>query len=120
VARWSTDGRTAAIAAELAPYAWRGLTDRMLARRVVGALDRHDLVSFLGTFPGTEVGPDFPVEPAASGDERVDVLVHALAGRPWQGFVLERLCAGLVTVLDTWEDEREAFHRDLRRLLEEH
>jgi hypothetical protein len=120
VARRSPDERTAAVAAALAPYLWRGLTDRMLARRVVGALDRHSLVGFLTALPGTDVGPASPVEPAAPGDERVEVLVHVLEDRPWQEAVLDRLCAELVTALDTWEAERETFHRDLRRLLEEH
>jgi hypothetical protein len=110
----------AAIAAALVPYAWRGLTDRMLARRVVGALDQHSLVGFLTGLPGTHVGAAHPVEPAEPGDERVDVLVRVLEDRPWRGLVLDRLGADLVTALETWEAERAAFHRDLRRLLEEH
>jgi hypothetical protein len=120
VARWPTDGRTAAVAAELAPYAWRGLTDRMLARRVVGALDRHEIVAFLTELPGTDVGPAGAVEPAEPGDERVDLLVHLLADRQWRGLALERLCADLVAALDAWQVRRDAFHRDLRRLLGEH
>jgi hypothetical protein len=120
VARRSTDGRSAAVAAALAPYPWRGLTDRMLARRVVAALDRHGLVGFLAGLPGADAGAADPVEPAEPGDERVDVLVSALQDRPWRGLVLDRLCADLVTALETWEAEREAFDRDLRRLLEEH
>jgi hypothetical protein len=117
VARWSTDGRTAAIAAELAPYAWRGLTDRMLARRVVGALDRHSVVAFLTGLPGTDVGAAEPVQPAEPGDERVDLLVGVLADRHWRGLALDRLCADLVAALDTWQAGRDAFHRDLRKLL---
>jgi hypothetical protein len=120
VARGCADRRTAAVAAALAPYRWRGLTDRMLARHVVGALDRHGLDCFLAGLPGTDVGPASPVEPATSGDDRVDVLVDVLAERPWRSWVLDRLCAELVRALDSWEAEREAFHRDLRRLLEEH
>jgi hypothetical protein len=119
VARRSADGRLAAIAAALGPYAWRGLTDRMLARRVVGALDRQSVVGFLTGLPGADVGAADPVEPAQPGDERVDVLVHVLEDRRWRGLALDRLCADLVAALDTWEVERGAFHRDLRRLLEE-
>jgi hypothetical protein len=70
--------------------------------------------------PGAEVGAADPVEPAQPGDERVDVLVRVLEDRRWRGLALDRLCADLVAALDTWEVERAAFHRDLRRLLEEH
>jgi hypothetical protein len=110
----------AAVTAALAPYVWRGLTDRMVARRVVGALDRHTVVGFLSRVPGTDVGAADPVEPAEPGDERVDVLVRVLADRHWRGLALDRLCADLLAALDTWEAEREAFLRDLRRLLEDH
>jgi hypothetical protein len=120
VAPRSADGRRAAVAAALAPYVWRGLTDRMLARRAVAALDRHSVVEFLTGLPGTHVGAADPVEPAQADDERVDVLVGVLTDRYWRGLALDRLSADLVAALDTWETEQEAFHRDLRRLLEEH
>src|SRR3712207_8349677 len=35
VVPWSADARAAAVAAALAPYQWRDVTDRMLARLVV-------------------------------------------------------------------------------------
>jgi len=93
----------------------------MLARRVVGALDRHTVVGLLSGLPGTDVGAAPPVEPAEPGDERVDVLARVLQlqYRHWRGQEIDRLCADLVTALDSWEIEWEAFHRDLRRLLED-
>jgi hypothetical protein len=120
VARRPSDGRITAVTAALAPYAWRGLTDRMLARRVVGALDRHAVLGFLTGLPGTDVGAADPVEPAGSGDERVDVLVRALQDRHWRGLVLDQLSADLVAVLDSWGTRRAQFDRDLQRLLGEH
>jgi len=68
------------MAAALAPYAWREFTERMLARRVVGALDRHQVVCFLSVLPGTDVGVLDPVESADACDDRVDALVCALQG----------------------------------------
>jgi hypothetical protein len=120
VPRRPGDGRTAAVTASLAPYSWRGLTDRMLARRVVGALDRHAVAGFLASLPGTDVGTPGPVEPAEPGDERVDVLVHALEDRHWRGLVLDQLSADLVAALDAWRSERAQFDRDLLRFLGEH
>ena len=119
MARWPVDGRAAAIAAALAPYAWRDLTDRMLARRVVGAVDRQVVLTWLAGLSGTDVGVAGPVEPAQPGDERVDVLVRVVEVRPWRRQSLDRLCADLTAALDAWRDERDAFHRDLRRLHEE-
>jgi hypothetical protein len=107
------------VAAALAPYAWRALTDRMLARRVVGAADRHSVVAFLAGVPGTEIGDIPPVEPAAVGDERVDALLTALDGLQWRGWSLARLCTDLVAWLETWQAERESLESDLRRLLED-
>jgi hypothetical protein len=102
----SQDGRTAAIAAELAPYPWRGLTGPMLARRVVGAVDHHAVLCFVGGLPGADVGAPHPVEPAGQDDPRVDALVQVLGVRRWRSSSLDRLCADLVAVLDGWLADR--------------
>ena len=91
----------------------------MLARRVVGVVDRQRVVSFLAGLPGTDVGAMDAVEPAEVGDERVDVLMCALDGRLWRGWSLAGLCAYLISTLDTWTAERESLDHDLRRLLED-
>jgi hypothetical protein len=114
------DERGAAMAAALAPYAWRELTDRMLARLIVGAADRHSVVHFLTSVPGTGVGGLPPAEPADADDERVDALVQGLDGQQWRGWSLARLCADLLRSLDAWRAGRESLESDLRRLLEEH
>ena len=86
------------MAAALAPYAWREFTDRMLARRVVGAVDRHRVVALpRPACPGTDVGDVDAVEPADAGDERVDALVRALDGQHWRGWSLARLCTDLTS-----------------------
>jgi len=106
------------VAAALAPYAWRDLTGRMLARRVVGAVDRHAVVRLLTGVPGTHLGECPPVEPADAGDERVACLVSALHGQRWRVWSLDRLSAHLLAALASWQAEREALESDLRRLLE--
>jgi hypothetical protein len=119
VGRWSADARVTTIAAQLAPYAWRDFTDRMLARRVVGAVDRFRVTSFLAGLAGTDVGPVDPVEPAHAQDERVDVLTWVLRGRHWRGLSLDRLCGDLLAALDDWHRQRDELDRELRRLLED-
>jgi hypothetical protein len=118
VARWSGDERSAAVAAELAPYAWRNFTEFMLARRVVGVTDRDGVVRFLTGLPGTDVGGWAPVEPADLGDERVDVLVQVLESRRWRGMSLERLCVDLLAALDAWV-ERAAARSSPRNTLDD-
>jgi hypothetical protein len=119
VRRSAGDERAAAVAAALAPYAWRELTDRMLARLVVGAIDRHSVVVLLTNVPGTEIGDFPPIGPADAGDERVDGLLTALDGLQWRGWSLARLSTDLVAWLETWQAERESLESDLRRLLED-
>ena len=114
------DDPAAAVAEALAPYDWRGLTDRMLARRVVGAVDRHTVVLFLRSMPGTDVGGFPPVEAAAADDERVARLTSALDGQQWRGWSLGRLCTGLLASLESWSADRESLESGLRRLLEGH
>jgi hypothetical protein len=120
VARPSGDERAEAIAASLAPFDWRGFTDRMLARRVIGAVDVHDVACFIRDLPGVDVGEAAPLEPADTDDERVDVLIGELEGRPWRAWSLACLCAYFTTALDSWLAERDSFHSGLRRLLDGH
>jgi hypothetical protein len=120
VARTSGDECAAAMAASLAPYAWRSFTTRMLARRVVGALDRHGVACFLGTLPGADVGMVDALDPAETRDDRVDFLVGELQGRSWRGWSLACLCSYLLSALEAWHADRDALHSGLRRLLEEH
>jgi hypothetical protein len=116
----AVDERVAAVAAALSPYAWRDLTDRMLARRVVAAMDRHDVVCFLTGLPGTEVGVLDAVEPADIRDERVGALVRTLEGQRWRGWSLTRLCGDVIAALEEWQAERKALESGLRRLLGGH
>jgi hypothetical protein len=120
VRRSAGDGRAAAVAAALAPFPWRDLTDRMLARCVVGASDRHSVTGFLTSVPGADIGEAPPIEPAEAGDERVDALVTALDGQQWRGWSLGRLCTDLLASLESWQAERQSLESDLRRLLEGH
>jgi hypothetical protein len=119
VTRWSADARAAAVAEAVAPYRWRDLTERMLARLVVGATDRHGVTAFLESLPGTDPGPVGSADPTEPDDPRLDVLLAVLADRPWRGLTLDRICAELVAALDGWQAGRDAGHRDLRRPLEE-
>jgi hypothetical protein len=119
VARWPADPRVAEIAAQLAPYPWRDFTEQMLARRVVGAVDRVRVTAFLADLAGTDIGPVDPLEPAEPGDERVDVLTQVLRDRRWRGLALDRLSEVLLAALDGWYRDRDELDRGLRRLLGE-
>jgi hypothetical protein len=110
----------AAVAATLAPYAWREFTDRMLARRVVAAVDRYDVLHFLAGIPGADAGDSPVVQAADADDERVDALVLALDGQLWRWWSLARVCAELMAWLDDWHATRESLESGLRRLLEGH
>jgi hypothetical protein len=120
VRRSAGEERAAAVAAALAPFAWRDLTDRMIARVVVGAADRHSVLALLASVPGIDPGSGPQIEPADAGDERVEALVIALARRQWRAWSLARLCTELLERLQAWREERESLEADLRRLLEDH
>jgi hypothetical protein len=109
VAGSSTAARVAAVATALESCPWREFTDRMLARRVVAAADRHDLVEFVTGLPGTDVGVLGPVDPADVGDARVEAVVRALLNRRWRGAALDRLCSDLVAAIDAWWTARDSF-----------
>jgi hypothetical protein len=106
----------AVVAAALAPHAWRELTDQMLARRAVAAMDRHTVAAFLSGMPGTEIGDADALEPAEAGDARVAVLVRALKGQQWQDRSLISLCMDLSAAVATWLAARDgAGGQDLHR-----
>jgi hypothetical protein len=107
------------VAAALAPYAWRDLTERMLARRALAASDRHSVVRLISSVPGASVGELEPIQPAPAGDRRIDALLPALRGRRWRGFSLDRLCAELLTALDEWQAQRDSSDSTVRRLLDD-
>jgi hypothetical protein len=115
VASWSADPRVSAVTAELAPYAWRDLTERMLARRALAAADRYRVVRLIQSVPGAAVGEPQPTEPAENTDIRVDVLVRALEHRRWRGFSIERVCVDLLAALDAWQAARESSGSGIRR-----
>ena len=114
----SAEARVAAVLAALSPHPWRELTDRMLARRVVAAVVRHDLTVFLTGLPESDVGPFEPLEPADSGDGRVEALVRMLGQRRWRDSSLDRLCVDLIATLDAWQAARDSFEDDLRQMRE--
>jgi hypothetical protein len=119
VPRHTGEGPAGAVAAALAPYVWRDLTDRMLARCAVGAVDRYAVDEFLGQVPGTLAAGTGPPTPADADDERVPVLVAVLTGQQWRGWSLDRLSAHLLAGLRAWRDRQDAVETELRRLLEE-
>ena len=112
----SSGESAAVVAAALMPYAWRELTDRMLARRVVGMLDRYVVLDFISDLPGVDAGPVEEIEPAEPGDARVDALVRGLYGQEWRSRSLFRLCTDLVSTLEAWHAALVPFEADRRRL----
>jgi hypothetical protein len=98
----------AAVAAALAPYAWREFTDDMLARRAVSAMDRHTVVTFLSGLPGAEIGGSDALEPAEAGDARVAALAGVLDDQHWRERSLTRLCMDLSSAVAEWHVMRDS------------
>jgi hypothetical protein len=118
VPRCTGEEPAGAVAAALAPYAWRSLTDRMLARCAVGAVDRYAVEAFVSGVPGAAAGGSAPLQPADADDERVPVLVAELDGQQWRAWSLDRLSTQLLAWLDAWLGRRDTLESELRRLLE--
>jgi hypothetical protein len=111
------DPRVVALSAALAPYAWSQATPEMLARRVVGVLDRYWL---LGELPGPRPTSQIDdVQPADPGDERVAVLVAALSALRWRLLTRTALCRQLVSALESWSVRRRLADIELGWLLDD-
>jgi hypothetical protein len=110
------DPRVVALSAVLGPYAWTQATPEMLARRVVGILDRYWLLGELpGPRPAVRLGD---VDPADPGDERVEVLVAILRTLRWRMLTRTTLCRQLVSALESWSVRRELADIELAWLLD--
>src|ERR1700710_2537167 len=96
-----------AVCSELEPFLWRALTSEMLARRVIGAMDRRCVLALLEATAGPGPGGSGDVEPTDRHDERVAVLVAFLAEHRWRTWTLSRLAQQLVGTLDTWWARRQ-------------
>jgi hypothetical protein len=110
------DPRIPAIAEALKPYAWQRLSAELLARLVVGALDRQFLHRELAGIGDLEASA--PVAPAGHDDERVDVVVRALRGCHLRVLTLAAVGAQALRALDAWRDERRWLDIELSWMLD--
>ena len=113
------EGQVAAVCAALEPYEWRSFTPQLLARCVLGALDRHRVIDLIVDVSGAATGDPGPVEPAEREDVRVDVLVDFLTGHRWRTLTLAAVSEHLVTELCRWCRQRRHLDAELRRLLDD-
>jgi hypothetical protein len=110
------DPRVVALSAALAPYAWSQATPEMLARRVVGVLDRQWLLGELpDPRPSVRLGDMVPADP---GDERVELLVAMLRTLRWRVLTRAALCRQLVSALESWSVRRQLADIELGWLLD--
>lgn len=97
------DVRVRAVTDALRPYAWRGLTDEMICRRALAAVD--------GGGEGKTAGIPVPRH-----DEWIPVLLDSLHGRPWRALTVDALSRQLVTALDAWRHDSQWLEVELRWL----
>ena len=115
----ATPPRVQAICSAVGPYAWRALTADMVARRLLGAVDRLLVLEVIGA---SDVGGAFElavVEAVDRNDERLEPLLHLMASFRWREMTLTRLVQLLLEALDQWWARREAFEDEIARLLDE-
>jgi hypothetical protein len=111
------DSFVAAVCAELEPFEWRSLTPEMLARRVIGAVDRQAVHTLLSSTPGPGPAERGGREPVGRSDDRVDVLVECMSSYRWRTWTLPFVVRQLLGALDTWWMDRQRLEVELRRLV---
>ena len=92
----------AAVCSALEPIPWKRMTPEMLARHVVGELDRLRVVDLLADVATVSLPHEPSVQLADRTDERVAVLVAALATFRWRSLTRAGLCRQLLAALDGW------------------
>jgi hypothetical protein len=106
-----------AVLAELEPFEWRSLTPEMLARRVLGAVDRQRVQTLLESTPGLGAADGGGGEPVSRADERVGVLVDLLSAHRWRSWTLPFLARQLTYALALWWEHRRRLEVELSRLV---
>src|SRR3954467_9958437 len=87
-----TEPRVQALCAAVGPYGWRALTAELVARRLLGAVDRLLILEVTGATEGGSARDDLAsIEPADRSDDRVEPLVHLMATFRWRDVTLTRL-----------------------------
>ncbi|MFL6239111.1 MAG: hypothetical protein ACJ735_06425 [Actinomycetes bacterium] len=91
----------------------------MVARRLLGTVDRLLVLEVIGATGADRAIELAVVEPGDRNDERLEPLVRLMASFRWRDVTLTRLVQLLLEGLDNWWSRREAFDRELTRLLDE-
>src|SRR3954469_12522109 len=111
--------RVQAVCVAIGPYGWRALTAEMVARRLLGAVDRLSVLELIGATTAVSDPHLAAVCPVGGDDDRLEPLVHLMAGFRWRDVTLTRLVQLLLEALDQWWAQREAFEHALARLLDD-
>jgi hypothetical protein len=109
------DPRIPPIVEALKPYAWQRLSAELLARLVIGCLDRQFLQRELAGVGDLEASA--PLHPAAHDDERVDVVCRALRGCHLRVLTLTAVGTQALRALDAWQDRRRRLDIELSWML---
>src|SRR4051795_3954171 len=97
-----TEPRVQAICAAVGPYGWRALTAEMVARRLLGAVDRLSVLELIGATTAVSDPPLAAVSPGDRDDDRLEPLVHLMAGFRWRDVTLTRLPQLLLPTPPPW------------------
>src|SRR3954466_10164150 len=114
-----TEPRVQALCAAVGPYGWRALTAEMVARRLLGGVDRLSVLELIGATPAGSDPELAAVSPVDHDDDRLEPLVHLMASFRWRDVTLTRLVQLLLEALDQWWLHRDALELELARLLDE-
>jgi hypothetical protein len=89
----------------------------MVARRLLGALDRLLVLEMLGASPGGSVRELGAVEPVDRGDDRIEPIIAVMAAFRWRDATMTRVVQLLLAALDQWWLCRESLEQELTRIL---
>ena len=115
----ATQPRVRAISAAVGAYGWRALTAEMVARRLLGAMDRLLVLEVIGASAELSANDLAAVEPADRDDDRIEPMVQLMACFRWRALTLGRLVQLLLEAHEQWWLRRVEFEHALARLLDD-